>query len=220
MDRKSWERRHSDIALYQTNQQLEAQSLELYQASRWADQAQRENSRSFGELSTQNRIYQEHHARDCQEIEELRRTCCEQADRVRQLRIDELSTQQERKSLHRDSAFVPNSGTAGHCESVNDEKEFHDPETASTSGNTMRHGEGLRREPQSSTIPTPRFTRNYETWNPFALYWRNLHVPSLSQDRVQQRFLEQITLVSKVFPPDRVHLRFVEEVFTEIFKAF
>ena len=37
------------------------------------------------------------------------------------------------------------------------------------SGNTesaLRHGEGLRREPQSSTIPTPRFTRTYETWNP------------------------------------------------------
>ena len=29
----------------------------------------------------------------------------------------------------------------------------------------MRHGEGLRREPQSSTIPIPRFTRNFETWN-------------------------------------------------------
>ena len=28
----------------------------------------------------------------------------------------------------------------------------------------MRHGEGLRREPQSSTIPTPRITRNHETW--------------------------------------------------------
>ena len=30
----------------------------------------------------------------------------------------------------------------------------------------MRQGEGLRREPQSSTIPTPRCTRNSETWNP------------------------------------------------------
>ena len=30
----------------------------------------------------------------------------------------------------------------------------------------MRQGEGLRREPQSSTIPTPRFTRNHDTWNP------------------------------------------------------
>ena len=35
----------------------------------------------------------------------------------------------------------------------------------------MRHGEGLRREPQSSTIPTPRFSKNPNTW---ASYWRNL----------------------------------------------
>ena len=33
-------------------------------------------------------------------------------------------------------------------------------------GSTMRHGEGLRREPQSSTRPTPRFTRNLNAWNP------------------------------------------------------
>ena len=59
---------------------------------------------------------------------------------------------------------------------------FVDPNLASSScelrpgstGNTMRHGEGLKRETQSSTIPTLRFTRNYETWNPFASYWRNL----------------------------------------------
>ena len=30
----------------------------------------------------------------------------------------------------------------------------------------MRQGQGLRREPQSLTIPTPRFTRNHHTWNP------------------------------------------------------
>ena len=45
MDRKSWERRISDLALYETNQQLETQRLELYQANEWADQTQRENSR-------------------------------------------------------------------------------------------------------------------------------------------------------------------------------
>ena len=32
-------------------------------------------------------------------------------------------------------------------------------------GTVMRQGEGTRREPQSSTIPTPRFTRNHDTWN-------------------------------------------------------
>ena len=29
----------------------------------------------------------------------------------------------------------------------------------------MKQGEGLRQEPQSSTIPSPRFTRNHDTWN-------------------------------------------------------
>ena len=33
-------------------------------------------------------------------------------------------------------------------------------------GLAMRQGEGVRREPQSSTVPTERFTRNYDTWNP------------------------------------------------------
>ena len=33
-------------------------------------------------------------------------------------------------------------------------------------GIAVRQGEGLRREPQSSTKPTPRFTTNHDTWNP------------------------------------------------------
>ena len=45
MDRKSWEKRNSDIALYETNQQLESQSLELHQVNQWADQARGANSR-------------------------------------------------------------------------------------------------------------------------------------------------------------------------------
>ena len=44
-----------------------------------------------------NRIYQEHRAKKIQEIEELRRNCCEEADRVRQLRIDDSSMQQKEK---------------------------------------------------------------------------------------------------------------------------
>ena len=30
----------------------------------------------------------------------------------------------------------------------------------------MRQREGLRREPRTSTIPTPRFTRHHVNWNP------------------------------------------------------
>ena len=33
-------------------------------------------------------------------------------------------------------------------------------------GKFMEHGGGVRREPQSSTIPTPRFTTNHSTWTP------------------------------------------------------
>ena len=40
--------------------------------------------------------FQEDHARDCQEIEELRRICCEETHQARQARIEELSMQQQR----------------------------------------------------------------------------------------------------------------------------
>ena len=63
MDRNSRVRRNSGVALHQTNQQLESQRLELHQANQWADRAQRENSRLFGESSSKNRLHQEHHAR-------------------------------------------------------------------------------------------------------------------------------------------------------------
>ena len=94
MDIRNWERRNSDIALFENNRELESQRLELYQANLWADQAQREKINFCGELT--NRLFQESRARNCQEIDELRRICCEETDRARQLRIDEMSMQQER----------------------------------------------------------------------------------------------------------------------------
>ena len=39
---RNWEKRNSDSALHGTNQALESQRLQLQQASRWADQAQRD----------------------------------------------------------------------------------------------------------------------------------------------------------------------------------
>ena len=47
---------------------------------------------------------------NCLEIDELRRICCEESDRVRQLRIDDLSLQQERESYYCESALDSNSG--------------------------------------------------------------------------------------------------------------
>ena len=42
-----------------------------------------------------NRAFQEDGVKFYQEIEELRRMCCAEAERARQLRIDELSTREE-----------------------------------------------------------------------------------------------------------------------------
>ena len=48
---------------------LESQRLELYHAIHWAEQAQIENSRLYGELNTRSTIYQERRAKYCQELE-------------------------------------------------------------------------------------------------------------------------------------------------------
>ena len=57
-----------------------------------------------------NRLFQERRARDCQEIEDLRRICCEETDRARQLRIDELSIQRERNPTTVSQLLTRNSG--------------------------------------------------------------------------------------------------------------
>ena len=46
-------------------------------------QAQRDKISLYGEVELRNRLFRENHARDCQGIEELRRICCEEADRAR-----------------------------------------------------------------------------------------------------------------------------------------
>ena len=43
-----------------------------------------------------NKLFQESRTKDCQEIEELRRRCCEESDRARQAKLDELSMMQQR----------------------------------------------------------------------------------------------------------------------------
>ena len=84
------EKRNSDIAFQEINQEFESQRFQLHQARRWADQAQRDKIILYGELELRHRLFQEHHARDCQEIEELRRARREECNRARQARIDEL----------------------------------------------------------------------------------------------------------------------------------
>ena len=96
VEAKNWETRNSETAFREINQEFESQRFQPHQASRWADQAQRDKNSLYRELVLRNRFFQEDHARDCQEIEELRRICCEETDRARQARLDELCMQQQR----------------------------------------------------------------------------------------------------------------------------
>ena len=134
MDTRNWERRNADIALYETDRELESQRLELYQANQCADQAQREKSNKSGELETRNRFFQEGRAKKCQEIEDTRRICCEGTGSARQLRIDELSLQQERNSSTVSQLLTQIQDLQNKVNSSADARDFYDPETASSSG--------------------------------------------------------------------------------------
>ena len=109
---RNCEKRNSDFAFQEINQEFESQRFQLYQASRWANQAQRDKISFCGELELRNRLVQENHAMDCQEIEELRRIICEEADRARQARSDEMSMRQERRNPTTESTVDSDSGIA------------------------------------------------------------------------------------------------------------
>ena len=70
---KHWEKRHSDMALNEITQEFESRRLQLQQRNHLADQAQRDKICLYGELELRKRLFREHQAKDCQEIEELRR---------------------------------------------------------------------------------------------------------------------------------------------------
>ena len=79
---KHWEKRNSDIAGNGINQAFEPPRPQPQQANQWADQAQGDKISLYGDLEMRNRLFRENQAKDCQEIEELRRTCCGEIDRA------------------------------------------------------------------------------------------------------------------------------------------
>ena len=109
---RNLEKRNSDFGFQESNQEFESQRFRLHQASRWADQTQRDKISLYGHLELINRLFQENHTRDCQHLEELRRTCCEEIDRARQARSDELSMQQQRNPTTVSQIDGSDSGTA------------------------------------------------------------------------------------------------------------
>ena len=49
VEARNWEKRNSDIAFRENNQEFESQRFQLHQASRWADQAQRDKISLYGD---------------------------------------------------------------------------------------------------------------------------------------------------------------------------
>ena len=91
MEVKHWEKRNSDMALCEVNQEFESQRFQLQQANRWADQAPRDKISLCREFELTNRLFPESRAKYCPKLKELRRICSEETDRARQARIDEVS---------------------------------------------------------------------------------------------------------------------------------
>ena len=125
---------------------FESQRFQLQTANRWADQAQRDKISLYGELALRSRLFQESHATNCQEIEELRRICCEEPNRAR---IDELSMHQERNPTNVSQLLAQIQDLQNQVNSLSDAREFYDPESGSSSGATHVPS-------QPSTIPSPR----------------------------------------------------------------
>ena len=136
VEARNWEKRISDFAFQEINQEFESQRFQLHQASRWADQAQRDKISLEGELELRNGLCQEDRAGDCQEIEELRSICREETDRARQARIEELSMHSERNPTTVSQLMAEIRELQNKVNPFPDAREFYDPEPGSSSGAT------------------------------------------------------------------------------------
>ena len=90
----------------------------------------------YGALELRNRVFEEDRARDCQEIEEWRKICCEDTDRARQARIDELPGLQERNPTTVSQLMTQIRELHNKVNSLSDARIFYDPESGSSSGAT------------------------------------------------------------------------------------
>ena len=100
-----------------------------------------------------------------------RRICCAEAERARQLKYDELSTQQKGNPSAVNQLMVQIQELQDKVNSMDDAKEFHDSGTASSSG--LHH---VPNQPMS--LPSPRGTISRDSCLP--LDTRNSLVPQES----------------------------------------
>ena len=90
----------------------------------------------YGELELRNGLFQENHARDCREIEELGRIGCEEIEPARQGRSEELSMQKRRNPTTVSQMMAQIHDLQNKVNSFSDAREFYDPESGSSSGAT------------------------------------------------------------------------------------
>ena len=112
-----------------------------------------------------NKLFQESRTKDCQEIEELRRRCCEESDRARQAKLDELSMMQQRDPQTVSQLLAQMRESQDKVNSLSDAREFHDPETAGSSGASHVTSPPLT-NPSYRTVPRrdsglPTFLNDY-----------------------------------------------------------
>ena len=72
--------------------------------------------------------------RSLPDIEALKKLCCTEAEGAKQLRIDELSTQENESKSTLNQLLVQIQELQDRVNSLSDSREFYDPETASSSG--------------------------------------------------------------------------------------
>ena len=102
-------------------------------------------------------------------MKKLRRICCEETDRARQARMDDLSMHQKRVPTTVGQLLTQIQGLQNKVNSLSDAREFDDPETASSSGAPHVPSRPL-------TIPSPRGMPSRDSGLPHDT--RNVMVPS------------------------------------------
>ena len=129
-----WNEEIQNTYYLESQRELESQEQQLLMGSQWADQAQRERIHLCSELEMKNRLHRDCYARSCQEIEELKRRCCEEETEVTQQRMNEFTTQHDQESrtaiLLRDQFRRLQERLAF----IEDSRIFQDPDSPSSSG--------------------------------------------------------------------------------------
>ena len=151
------ERRNSGYALFESQRELGSQRQQLVMANHWADQAQRERIHLCSELEMRRHLHQESEARNCQEIEELKRRCCQEVIAARQQKLDELNAQQNQDSFQDQVRRLQE-----RQEFIEHSRIFQDPDSPCSYGSTpITHQARIAsssRKP-SREARTPRITR-------------------------------------------------------------